>query len=128
MPAEITKLGPKYQVTIPKSVREALKLETGDLLEVRVAGRHVLLRPKVLVDRDPELEQDLAEAEADIKTGRVYGPYDAKDALKGLDEALKQERRRARMSGGGAVGKPKTNSRARRPTRSAGARARTLHR
>ena len=128
MPTEITKVGPKYQVTIPKPVREALKLETGDLLEVRVAGRHVVLRPKILVDRDPQLERDLAEAEADIKAGRVYGPYEAKDALKGLDEAIKQERRRARMSGGAEVGKPKANSRARRPAARARVHARTLHR
>ncbi|MFZ0888248.1 MAG: AbrB/MazE/SpoVT family DNA-binding domain-containing protein [Candidatus Binataceae bacterium] len=128
MRAEITKLGPKYQVTIPKLVREALRLETGDLLEVRVAGRQVVLRPKILVDRDPELERDLAEAEADIKAGRVYGPFGAKDALKGLDAALKEERKRARLGGGGDAGKPKTNSRASRPALRARAHARTLHR
>ncbi len=128
MPIEITKVGPKYQVTIPKPVREALKLETGDLLEVRVAGRDVLLRPKLLVDRDPELERDLAEAAADIKAGRVYGPYGAKDALQGLDEAITQERRRARTSGGGEVQKPKAKSRARRPAVRTRAHACALHR
>jgi AbrB family looped-hinge helix DNA binding protein len=49
----ITKVGPKCQVTIPKAIRAALKLETGDLLEVRVAGRDVVLKPKIFVDRDP---------------------------------------------------------------------------
>lgn len=96
-----TKVGPKYQVTIPRPVREALKLEAGDILEVRVAGRDVLLKPKVLVDRDPQLEQALAEADEDIKAGRVYGPYDgAQAALKGLRRAVKEERLRAGTSGG----------------------------
>jgi AbrB family looped-hinge helix DNA binding protein len=94
-----TKVGPKYQVTIPRAVREALRLEAGDLLEVRVAGREVMLKPKILVDRDPELEEALTEAEADIKAGRVYGPYDgATQAIKGLHRAIKEERRRAAIS------------------------------
>ncbi len=102
-----TKVGPKYQVTIPRAVREALRLEAGDLLEVRVAGREVMLRPKILVDRDPELEQALAEAEADIKAGRVYGPYEgAAQAIKGLHRAIKEERRRpASGAGTGRVGR-----------------------
>ncbi len=123
-----TKVGPKYQVTIPKSVREALKLETGDLLEVQVIGRDVVLKPKVLVDRDPSLRQALAEAEEDIKSGRVYGPYNAKEAIKGLRQATKEERRRATVSGAPKVGTPKGRKRAARPTVKSGAHARTLHR
>ncbi|HXR36871.1 MAG TPA: AbrB/MazE/SpoVT family DNA-binding domain-containing protein [Candidatus Binataceae bacterium] len=97
-----TKVGPKYQVTIPKAVRLALKLEAGDLLEVRVAGRGVLLKRKVLVDRDPDLEHALAEADEDLKAGRVYGPFDgAQAAIKGLRRAVKEERRRAGTGGDG---------------------------
>ncbi|MGO9058127.1 MAG: AbrB/MazE/SpoVT family DNA-binding domain-containing protein [Candidatus Binataceae bacterium] len=106
-----TKVGPKYQVTIPRSVREALKLEAGDLLEVRVAGRDVLLKPKVLIDRDPELEQALAEAEEDIKAGRVYGPFDgAQEAVRGLRRAVREERRRAGASGTENAATPKAVS------------------
>ena len=47
----------------------------------------IILRRKQLVDYDAEIARDLAEAEADLKAGRVYGPYDAKDALKGLRDA-----------------------------------------
>ncbi len=96
MTAEITRLGPKYQVTIPKLVREALKLETGDLFEVVARNGAVVLRPKILVDRDPELERDLAESLDDIKAGRVYGPYDAKQAVPALRALVARERKRTR--------------------------------
>ncbi len=102
-----TKVGPKYQVTIPRAVREALRIEAGDLLEVRVAGREVMLKPKILVDREPDVEQALTEAEAEIKAGRIYGPYaGAAQAIKGLHRAIKEERRRAAISkGAGGAGR-----------------------
>jgi AbrB family looped-hinge helix DNA binding protein len=124
------KVGPKFQVVIPKKLREAARLKVGDFLSAELKREGILLKPATLVARDfkAELEQHLKEAEADVKAGRVYGPYNAKDALKGLDEAIKQERGRARMSGGGEAGKPRTNSSARRSAAKAGAHARTLHR
>jgi len=74
---EVTKVGPKYQVTIPKEVREALGLKVGDLVQAAVGkDKTIVLRRKRLVDFDAELEEALAEAEADYKAGRVLGPFD----------------------------------------------------
>ena len=74
-----TKVGPKYQVVIPKKVREATGLKPGDLIEAEPVREGILLRPKVLVDRG--LEEALAEAEADVRAGRMTGPYKSARAL-----------------------------------------------
>ena len=71
--ATITKVGPKYQVVIPKHVRELKDIKPGDLIEATPHPQGVLLKPKALVDRG--LEQALAEAEADVKAGRVSKPF-----------------------------------------------------
>lgn len=49
----LTKVGPKYQVTIPKEAREALRIKVGDLVEATVEEQTVVLRPKVVLDRAP---------------------------------------------------------------------------
>ncbi len=41
----------KHQVTIPAKVRDELKLEEGDLLEVQVQGNCIVLTPQVVVER-----------------------------------------------------------------------------
>ncbi len=41
----IVKISSKGQITIPKEVREALKLEPGDRVEVRVEGNIAILEP-----------------------------------------------------------------------------------
>lgn len=46
-----TKVGPKFQVTIPKVTREAIGLKVGDLVEATTTKDGVLLRPKVAVDK-----------------------------------------------------------------------------
>lgn len=77
--ATATKVGPKYQVVIPKAVREAAGLKPGDLVEAAFGRHGIVLKPKVLVDRG--LEDALAEAEADVRAGRVTGPYKSARAL-----------------------------------------------
>jgi AbrB family looped-hinge helix DNA binding protein len=47
----LTKIGPKYQVTIPKAARDAAGLNVGDLVEATVTKDGVLLRPRVVVDK-----------------------------------------------------------------------------
>jgi AbrB family looped-hinge helix DNA binding protein len=69
------KVGPKYQLVIPKQLRAAAKLKVGDFLKAELRGNGILLTPVDL------LERDLAAAEADVKAGRVYGPFSSAKAL-----------------------------------------------
>ncbi len=41
----IVKVTRRYQVTLPKEVREALGIRAGDLLRVRVEGNRIVLGP-----------------------------------------------------------------------------------
>jgi AbrB family looped-hinge helix DNA binding protein len=59
----------KYQVVIPRKVREGIGLNVGDLLEARLEHGKITFTPKSLVDRG------IAEGLQDIRKGRVHGPY-----------------------------------------------------
>ena len=70
------KLGTSRQIVIPKKLYNALGLTPGDYLEVEIyEGNRLLVTPKELVDKHPEIEQRLAEAEEDVQAGRVSGPF-----------------------------------------------------
>jgi AbrB family looped-hinge helix DNA binding protein len=57
----LTKVGPKFQVTLPKVTREAIGLNVGDLVEATPTKNGVLLRPQTVVDNHPEIDKRLAE-------------------------------------------------------------------
>ena len=92
--ATATKVGPKYQVVIPKKVREAKGLKPGDLIEAEPVREGILLRQKVLVDRG--LEEALAKAMADVKAGRVSKPYRSARAL--VRDAIRAGKKRGRRA------------------------------
>ena len=80
MASTATKVGPKFQVTIPKPVREAVGLAVGDFIEATPAkGGSILLRPKILVDR--VLERELEASVADVRAGRMSKSFTAARAL-----------------------------------------------
>lgn len=89
--ATATKVSAKGQVVIPKELRESLGLKPGDLMEPVRRPEGVLFKPKVLVDRD--VERELKAAMADVKAGRVAGPFHTARAVLG---AAKRHRKRAR--------------------------------
>jgi len=86
----IGKLGQRRQVVIPKEICEDLGLQEGDFLDITSAEGQVIIKPKKLVDADDVLtpaqraviDKRLAEAEEDIKTGHVSGPFATVDLLK----------------------------------------------
>ena len=47
----LVKVKPKFQVTIPTEVREAVQIAVGDILEATVQGTTIVLTPKAVVDR-----------------------------------------------------------------------------
>ncbi|TSC62346.1 MAG: hypothetical protein G01um1014106_639 [Parcubacteria group bacterium Gr01-1014_106] len=86
----ISKLGQRRQVVIPKQIWDELGLETGDYVEVQRIKGTVVIKPKKLVDAEDVLtsaqkaviDAGLAEAEEDIKAGRVSGPFKTVEELK----------------------------------------------
>ena len=75
MKREEVKLTRQHQITIPKRVCDALRLQGGDRLEVVImTGSKLLLKPKKLIDADDpayQLGREILEAERQIKRGNV---------------------------------------------------------
>ena len=69
------KVGPKFQVTIPKRVRDALGIKAGDLVETSLGREGAVIRPVDLVPRKVDLKKQLEESAAAVKEGRVLGPF-----------------------------------------------------
>ena len=72
----------KFQVVIPRGVREEIGVDVGDLLEARAEGGKIVFEPKSVVDRG------IAESIAEFQAGRGYGPFDTHEAFL---EALHRE-------------------------------------
>lgn len=89
-----TKIQHKGQVTIPTHLRQQAGLNKGDLVEFAFQGGKIVITPMLVIDRskfpnaDNEYTPDqrrvidarLAEADEDIKAGRVHSFASAKDA------------------------------------------------
>jgi AbrB family looped-hinge helix DNA binding protein len=59
----IVRVKNKYQVVIPESVRDEIKVEVGDMFEAKVERGKITLTPKSFVDRIPQVVKD-ARAQA----------------------------------------------------------------
>jgi AbrB family looped-hinge helix DNA binding protein len=89
------KVGPKFQVTIPKHVRDALGIKAGDLVETSFTREGAaIIRPVDLVPRKVDIEQELKAAMADVKAGHVSKPFKSARAL--VRDALRHGRESAK--------------------------------
>ena len=62
----LVKVKEKFQITLPAELREALHLVVGDLLEATVQDNVIVLKPKVVVDREQgweKIERAMASVE-----------------------------------------------------------------
>ena len=65
----------KYQIVIPRKVREKIGLNVGDLLEARAEHGKITFTPKPMVDHD------IAESLGDFREGRTFGPFETHEEL-----------------------------------------------
>ena len=90
----ITKIKRNYQITLPRSVRDELKLAVGDYLEIERCEGQIVIKPVKLIHPDEEYfytkewQQKEAEADRDLAQGDLVGPFEnIKDALKSLKKS-----------------------------------------
>lgn len=84
----------RFQVTLPSELRASAGLAVGDMLEARLGPRgEITLTPRSLIDRS------IAEGLADVRAGRVRGPFASGQAMgKAVEAAIKRSSRRKRQS------------------------------
>ena len=95
----------KGQMTIPSSIRSAVGLADGDLVEVKAAGKRIIITPQLVIDRskfptaDDEytpaqrrfIDAQLAKGLAEVKAGRTAGPFNsAEEMVAHMKGALKK--------------------------------------
>ena len=79
----------KFQIVIPRAIRERVGVGVGDLLEARVEKGKITFAPKSVLDRH------LAEGLEDLKRGRTHGPYkSAQNAIAALEARAKRRAKR----------------------------------
>jgi len=66
----LVKVKEKFQVTLPTTLRKAVRLSIGDLLEAEAKGNTIVLKPKAVVDHK-SVKATIEEGLRDLKTGRV---------------------------------------------------------
>ena len=87
----ITKIGRNFQITIPQGLRDKSNLDVGDYVRVFFQKGDITLRPLKFVEAGQdyfytkEWQKKEAEADEDIRKGRVAGPFNnVEDAINKL--------------------------------------------
>jgi AbrB family looped-hinge helix DNA binding protein len=95
MSTTLVKVQHKGQVTIPSRLRQQAGITEGDMVEATFQRGHIVLTPKVVIDRSafPNADDEytpaqrrfinarLAKADEEIKRGRTYGPFNTADEM-----------------------------------------------
>ncbi|MGA2433663.1 MAG: AbrB/MazE/SpoVT family DNA-binding domain-containing protein [Bryobacteraceae bacterium] len=59
----------KYQVVIPRQVRDKIGVAVGDVFEAKAENGKIVFEPKSIIDRG------IAESMAEFKAGHSFGPF-----------------------------------------------------
>lgn len=83
----------KGQMTLPKKVRDVLKVSEGDVIDFEITGSTVIMRPKILV------EKEKAEFFANLsRMHQKIGDVDPVIVEKAIEDAIRDVRKRAKTT------------------------------
>lgn len=89
--ATIMKISPQGQIRIPKKIMVRLGIEKGDYIEVDVEERHIVLKPRKLIDPSQgwfwtkEWQEMEAEVDDELEKGELSPEFkSAEEGLKWL--------------------------------------------
>lgn len=81
----LVKIQRKGQMTLPTGVRSAVGLADGDMVDVKVSGRRIIVTPTLVIDRSkfptaddeytPEQRRMINARLAEAEKGPYYGPF-----------------------------------------------------
>jgi AbrB family looped-hinge helix DNA binding protein len=101
---ELIQVRRKAQVTLPRSIRQALNIEEGDFLDAVVRDGEIVLRVKKLVDKEQawfwtrRWQEGEREAEEDIRAGRIHSFDSAREGIAYLHRRVKKGSGRAKKA------------------------------
>lgn len=116
MSTTLVRVQHKGQVTIPSRLRKQAGIAEGDMVEATFQRGHIVLTPKIVIDRASfpnadsaytqaqrrAIDARLAKAEKEIKGGRTFGPFEnADDMIASIERELKKraaDRKKAKKS------------------------------
>lgn len=77
----LVKVKEKFQVTIPTTLRKAMRLSVGDVLEAEAKGNVIILKPKTVVDREA-IDVAIEKGLRDRKAGRTTPKFSSVEEFK----------------------------------------------
>ena len=88
----LVKVKRNYQITLPSNLRKKFNITEGDYMDIEIKGGGMFIKPVKMITPDQEYfytkewQKDEAEADKDIKEGRLIGPFDnADDCIDALE-------------------------------------------
>lgn len=78
-------------ISLPREIREKLKINEGDVLDIKIEGNRIVLEPYKLIPTSQAYfwaettQNDMLEAKKDVKSGRVREFSNLDEFMQGLE-------------------------------------------
>jgi AbrB family looped-hinge helix DNA binding protein len=86
------------QITIPKEIRRSMSIQDGDFLEIERLNSGLLIKPKVVVDRDEAAREFFKQVSQMRKNTRKFNPEEVDEILAEAVQVGKEATRKKRKS------------------------------